>query len=81
MIPRGREASFFGIYEVSERGTSWLGPFVFGAVVAATNSYRHALLSLVIFFVVGTVILYFTNTAKAIHESGNLLPQEAAKES
>jgi UMF1 family MFS transporter len=81
MIPRGREASFFGIYEVSERGTSWLGPFVFGAVVAATNSYRHALLSLVIFFVVGTVVLYFTNTAKAIHESGNLLPQEAAKES
>ena len=81
MIPRGREASFFGIYEVSERGTSWLGPFVFGAVVAATNSYRHALLSLIIFFVVGTVILYFTNTAKAIHASGNLLPQEAAKES
>ena len=26
MIPAGREASFFGIYEVSERGTSWLGP-------------------------------------------------------
>jgi len=47
--------------------------------VAATNSYRHALLSLIIFFMVGTVILYFTNTAKAIHESGNLLPQEAAR--
>ena len=26
MIPEGREASFFGLYEVSERGTSWLGP-------------------------------------------------------
>jgi UMF1 family MFS transporter len=81
MIPAGREASFFGIYEVSERGTSWLGPLTFGAVVAATNSYRQALLSLVIFFVAGTLILYFTNTAKAIHESGNLLPQEAADES
>lgn len=81
MIPAGREASFFGIYEVSERGTSWMGPLVFGAVVAATNSYRHALLSLVMFFIVGTLILYFTDTAKAIHESGNLLPEEAAKES
>jgi len=81
MIPAGREASFFGIYEVSERGTSWIGPLVFGAVVAATNSYRQALLSLVVFFIVGTLILYFTNTAKAIHESGNLLPEEAAKES
>jgi UMF1 family MFS transporter len=80
MIPPGREASFFGIYEVSERGTSWLGPLVFGAVVAATNSYRQAMLSLIIFFVAGAVILYLTDTDKSIHEAGNLLPEEAAKE-
>jgi UMF1 family MFS transporter len=78
MIPAGREASFFGIYEVSERGTSWMGPLVFGAVVAATNSYRQAMLSLIIFFVVGMIILYLTDTDKAIHEAGNLLPAEAA---
>jgi UMF1 family MFS transporter len=81
MIPKGREASFFGLYEVSERGTSWLGPLLFGAVVAATDSYRQALLSLIILFVVGTVILYLTNTDKAIHEAGNLLPEEAASSS
>jgi UMF1 family MFS transporter len=78
MIPAGREASFFGIYEVSERGTSWLGPLVFGAVVAATGSYRQALLSLIIFFVVGAIVLYLTDTDRAIHEAGNLLPEEAA---
>ncbi|HKO96358.1 MAG TPA: MFS transporter [Pyrinomonadaceae bacterium] len=80
MIPPGREASFFGIYEVSERGTSWLGPLVFGIVVAATNSYRQAMLSLIIFFVGGAIILYLTDTDRAIHEAGNLLPEEAAKE-
>jgi len=80
MIPAGREASFFGIYEISERGTSWLGPLTFGAVVAVTNSYRQAMLSLIIFFVAGTIILYLTNTARAIHEAGNLLPEEAARE-
>jgi UMF1 family MFS transporter len=78
MIPAGREASFFGIYEVSERGTSWLGPLVFGAVVAATDSYRQAMLSLVVFFVGGIIVLYFTDTDRAIHEAGNLLPEEAA---
>jgi UMF1 family MFS transporter len=78
MIPAGREASFFGIYEVSERGTSWLGPLTFGAVVAATGSYRQALLSLIIFFIAGIIILYLTDTNKAIHEAGNLLPEEAA---
>jgi MFS transporter, UMF1 family len=81
MIPKGREASFFGLYEVSERGTSWLGPFIFGAVVAATNSYRQALLSVIVLFVVGTIILYFTDTDRAIHEAGNLLPEEAAQSS
>ncbi|HUE84139.1 MAG TPA: MFS transporter [Pyrinomonadaceae bacterium] len=80
MIPQGREASFFGIYEVSERGTSWLGPMTFGIVVAATNSYRQALLSLVVFFVIGTIILLLTNTDKAVHDAGNLLPEEALEE-
>lgn len=80
MIPTGREASFFGIYEVSERGTSWMGPLVFGAVVAATNSYRQAMLSLIVFFVVGMIVLYLTDTDKAIHEAGNLLPEEVMLE-
>jgi UMF1 family MFS transporter len=76
MIPEGREASFFGIYEISERGTSWLGPLVFGIVVRATNSYRQAILSLIVFFIGGLVVLVFTNTDRAIHEAGNALPEE-----
>lgn len=79
MIPAGREASFFGLYEVSERGTSWIGPFLFAVVVAATNSYRQAVLSIIILFIAGTIILYFTNADKAVHQAGNLLPEEAAK--
>jgi UMF1 family MFS transporter len=76
MIPQGRESSFFGIYEVSERGTSWVGPLVFSIVVARTGSYRQALLSLIFFFVAGLLILFFTNTDRAVHESGNYLPEE-----
>lgn len=79
MVPRGREASFFGLYEISERGTSWLGPIVFAEVVAYTGSYRQAILSLIVFFVIGTIILLLTDTARAIHDSGNLLPEEAGK--
>lgn len=71
MIPEGREASFFGIYEVSERGTSWLGPLVFSIVVAHTGSFRYAILSLIIFFVSGLLLILFTDTARAIREAGN----------
>ena len=76
MIPEGREASFFGLYEISERGTSWLGPLAFGIIVSITNSYRQAILSLIIFFVAGMLLLFFTDTDKAVHEAGNVLPEE-----
>jgi len=72
MIPVGKEAAFFGLYEVSERGTSWMGPLLFSVVIARTGSYRMALLSLIFFFVVGLIVLWFTNTDKAIHDAGNL---------
>ncbi len=77
MIPKGRESAFFGIYAISERGTSWIGPIVFGLVAQLTNSYRPAILALIFFFIVGSLILFFTDTKKAIHESGNLTPEEA----
>jgi UMF1 family MFS transporter len=80
MIPKGRESSFFGLYEISEKGTSWMGQLLFTIIVSATNSFRHAILGLIVFFVVGSIILLFTNTARAIHEAGNLTPDEALNE-
>ena len=77
MIPPGREASFFGLYEISERA-SWMGMGMFTIVVNQTGSYRQAILLLIIFFVIGLLILLFTDTDRAIHEAGNLLPEEAA---
>ncbi len=79
MIPKSRESAFFGLYEISEKGTSWIGNLVFAVVVGTTGSYRQAILALIVFFVAGMVILFFTNTTRAIHEAGNLTPGEAAK--
>ena len=69
MIPEGKEASFFGLYEVSERGTSWMGPLLFSIVIARTGSYRLALLSLIFFFVVGLTVLCLTDTDRGVREA------------
>jgi MFS transporter, UMF1 family len=74
MIPRGREAEYFSLYEISERGTSWIGTLVFGITLQATGSYRSAILSLVAFFVLGFVLLARVDVRRAIAESGNALP-------
>jgi MFS transporter, UMF1 family len=72
MIPPGKEASFFGLYEVSERGTSWMGPLLFSIVIARTGSYRLALLSLIFFFVVGLIVLWITDTDRGIREAARV---------
>ena len=74
MIPRGREAAFFSLYEVANSGTSWIGPFLFGVVVSATNSYREAILSLIVLLAAGTAILIATDTRRAIEEAGQGRP-------
>ena len=57
LIPVGKETEYFSIYELTEKATSWLGPLIFAVVYHFTFSYRLAILSLVIFFVSGFVIL------------------------
>ena len=79
MIPAGHEAAFFGVYEIAERGTSWIGPFFFGLVASVTGSYRQAILSLVVLFLAGIVMLFFTDTARAVHDSGAHLPTERSR--
>jgi UMF1 family MFS transporter len=69
MIPLGRESEFFSFYEISERGTSWLGPLLFGVVNQITGSLRLGILSLLVFFVVGLIILVFVNVQQAITQA------------
>jgi UMF1 family MFS transporter len=79
MIPPGKEAEFFSIYEISERGTSWIGPLIFGLVNQWLGNLRPAILSLIFFFVVGLVLLVtFVNVPRAIAESGQREARAAA---
>jgi UMF1 family MFS transporter len=69
MIPSGHEAAFFGVYEITERGTSWIGPFMFGLVASVTGSYRQAILSLIVLLLAGMVMLVLTDTKRAVHDA------------
>jgi UMF1 family MFS transporter len=69
MIPPGREAEYFSLYEVSERGTSWIGPLLFGLALQFTDSYRVAIVSLMVFFVVGFALLSRVDVARAEAEA------------
>ncbi len=57
IIPKGREAEYYSVYEVSDKGTSWMCPIVFGLAMQFTHSYRLAVLSLIVFFIAGLLVL------------------------
>ena len=74
LIPRGREGEYFALYNAAERGTSWFGVLLFGLVFQLSGSYRPAIVSLVIFFVIGTFFLLRLDPERGIREAGNALP-------
>ena len=74
VIPRSREAQYFSFYEISERGTSWLGTFAFGVAFGLTGSYRQSVLLIIAFFIVGGLLLLRVNIRQAVTESGNPQP-------
>jgi MFS transporter, UMF1 family len=74
LIPRGQEAEYFSLYEVTDRGTSWLGTLIFGLVLQWAGSYRSAIISLIVFFVAGFVVLLRVDIGKGVIEAGNVPP-------
>lgn len=67
-IPRGREAEFFGFYEITNKGTSWLGPLMVAWIASASGSYRAAFAATGIFFVLGGAILLCFDPHAAVLE-------------
>ena len=74
LIPRGREAEFFSLYQAMERGTSWFGTLLFGLVHQLTHSYRWAIIALIVFFVVGGLLLSRVRMREGIEAAGNQVP-------
>ncbi len=70
MIPKGQEAEYFSVYEISDKGTSWIGPLFFGLALQLTGSYRTAVLSLILFFIAGLILLARVDVRRAALEAG-----------
>lgn len=68
IIPSGKHAEYYSFYEISERGTSWIGPLLFGLMNQVFGSLRPAILSLIFFFVMGLIVLPFVNVKKAVED-------------
>lgn len=74
LIPRGQEAEYFSLYEISDKGTSWLGPLLYGLAIQWTGSYRAAVISLIVFFLAGLALLGRVDVRRGAVAAGNEPP-------
>lgn len=61
MIPAHRSGEFFGFFSVFEKFAGIFGPLLFAASLAIFGSSRNAILSVILFFVVGAILLAFVD--------------------
>jgi len=71
MIPKTRSSEFFGFFGVFERYAGILGPAAF-AIVAGQGTSRTAILTLIVFFIAGMMVLSRVNV-----EEGQRAAREA----
>ena len=57
MIPRHKSSEFFGFFGVFEKFAGIAGPTVFFLMIQTTGSSRNAILSIILFFIVGAALL------------------------
>ena len=65
MIPENASAEFYGFFSVFSKFSAIWGPFIFGFIKQVTGQARLAIISLIVFFIVGFILLAFVNDEKA----------------
>lgn len=68
VAPRERLTQFFGLFALSGKVTSFMGPFAVGVLTSVSGSQRIGISVLVVFFVVGAILLTMVRVSPAYRD-------------
>jgi MFS transporter, UMF1 family len=66
MVPKAQTGEFFGFYDMSSKFAGLLGPLVFAVVGQLFGTSRLSIVSLIVFFVVGGLVLTRVNEEEGV---------------
>ena len=78
MTPEAHSGEFFGFFNLSGKAASMLGPIVFSTTMYMTKDAHCAILSLLMFFIVGWAIIVPLNIARGQRDAREGLPEPSA---
>lgn len=78
LMPKSKSAEFYGFFSVSEKFNTVIGPLLFSVINQLTGNSRMAIISLVIFFLLGIAILSRVDIERGIEvaqaEDAKMIP-------
>jgi UMF1 family MFS transporter len=80
MIPREKSSEYFGFFSVFEKFGMIFGPAVFAVAVTLFNSSRTAVLSVIVFFVLGALVLTQVDVAAGEAQAAGPLGHAPSRE-
>ena len=66
--PQANSAEFFGFFAISGKFASVFGPLIYGILIAITGSIQSGILSVLLFFIAGGILLFTVNEKKGLEE-------------
>jgi UMF1 family MFS transporter len=69
LVPRHLSGEFFAFFGVTDKFAGIFGPAVFAATIAVTGSSRAAVLSVIGFFAVGSLLLLLVDVGAGQREA------------
>jgi MFS transporter, UMF1 family len=76
LTPTEKQAEFFGFYTLMGRLSAILGPFLYGLISMKTGSQRFSILSLIVFFILGWILLQSVSLKKGQAQSREIEVKE-----
>ena len=73
LVPESLESQFFGFFNMLGKFAAIIGPFLVGIVTLITGEQRYGIISLIILFILGFVLLRRVDEEKAKGEAEKLL--------
>ncbi len=71
MIPAGQAAEYFGIYNMLGKSAAIIGPVLMGVVALMTENHRYSILSVMILFILGGMVLSRVDPYKGLTNKNN----------
>ncbi len=69
LVPDHEMGRMFGIYSLTGRSISFLGPMIFSAVTALTEQLQAGMISIIAFWFIGAIFIFFTKDNHVRHRS------------